>query len=131
MDVEPPTAEEGSASQSRLYVKSPHPAYVFSISELVVVVSSDKDPFWIAKVTEVSDDVLNFQFYHHNSPKNGEKMVWKLHHTHGSCGITDVYVKFTAALLFTQAMQIRERAWKTICQACLKWNDIIVPETFK
>ena len=111
---------------------SEHPSYDFEKDDYIIVVSADCDPFWLAKVTEITNEQLSFKYFHHNTPKNGNKMTWKLHHTSGNCGILDVYIKFKSEFdLFTKSKSIRTTALRKITQSCLKYNGQVVPDGFK
>jgi hypothetical protein len=50
----------------------------------------------------------------------------------GTCGKFDVYFRFkTEEQLFTKGKTILKQALKKIAQACLIYNGLEVPETFK
>lgn len=124
--------QETPETQSRIHVAGEHPTYEFNIGEIIVVVSSDIDPFWMAQVTEVTEEQLKFQYYNHNTPKEGKKMTWHLDDTEGACGITDVYMRFkSTSEIFTKTNSIRTTALKRIRQACMKYNALEVPDDFK
>lgn len=125
-------ATQSALSQSQIHVLGEHPTYEFNIGEIIAVVSSDNDPFWLAQITEINDEGLVFQYFHHNTPKQGSKMNWKLHNTNGFCGITDVYTRFKLLTdIFTKSNSIRTAALRKISQACMKYNAQLVPDNFK
>lgn len=130
MEFHPP--EDNSQLPEIIYVTSEHPTYDFQQGDLVALVSGDSDPFWLAEVTELSENSLNLRYFHHGPRKPGKKLVWKKHHSEGTCGLYDVYARFKSEeLLFTKGKTILKKALKKISQACLTYNGIEVPDTFK
>ena len=67
-----------------IQVLDPHPIYDFSVHDFVAVPGSKTDPFWLAVITSIEDDVLSLTYYDHNKPANDNAMVWRKHHTTGS-----------------------------------------------
>jgi hypothetical protein len=47
----------------------------------VALVSGDDDPFWLAEVTNVSENSLEVGYFHHSLYKPGKKLVWKKHNS--------------------------------------------------
>lgn len=134
MDVEDllETRDLDSIPIHQIHVLEEHPHYSFEIGNIVAVVSSDADPFWLAQVTAVHETTIDFTYYHHNKPTRGNKMIWKLHSTTGSCGVTDVYTKWRQnSEIFTKNNNIRKQALKKISNACLKYNNTTVPDGFQ
>jgi hypothetical protein len=96
----------------------------------VALVSGDSDPFWLAEISVVSEKNLDLIYWHYGPYKPGKKLIWKKHHTNGACRIYNVYVRFkTKELLFTKSNSILKTVLKKIVQACLTYNEIIVPDT--
>jgi hypothetical protein len=115
-----------------VHVNSEHPTYDFQVEDLVALVSGDQDPFWLATVKKVKNDSLSVAYYHHGLHISGKRLVWKAHHSKGTCGKFDVYVRFKSEeQLFTKGKTIKKQALKKIAQACLTYNGLEVPETFK
>lgn len=113
-------------------VLSEHPVYDFQEGDLVALVAGDEDPFWLAEITAVHEESLSVTYFHHSSLKPGKKLIWKKHHSHRTCGVYDVYAHFqTKEQLFTKTNILRKKAWKKISQACLTYNEIEVPDSFK
>jgi hypothetical protein len=99
---------------------------------LVALVSRDTDPFWLAQVTKVHEDSLEVVYFHHSPLKSGQSLVWKPHNSNRTCGKYDVYVRFKGEeQLFTKGKTILKKALKKIAQACLTYNSLEIPETFK
>jgi hypothetical protein len=115
-----------------IHITSKHPTYDFQIGNLVAVVSGDQDPFWLACITKVDEDSLEVVYFHHSPFKTGKKLVWKPHNSNGTCGKYDVYVRFKGEeQLFTKGKTILKKALKKIARACLTYNRLEIPETFK
>lgn len=132
IEVEPEEQAHGNAEPDLVHVFSEHPTYDFQVGDLVALVSGDSDPFWLAEISAVSEENLDLIYWHHGPHKPGKRLIWKKHHTNGACGKYDVYVRFkTKELLFTKSNSILKTALKKIVQACLTYNEIIVPDTFK
>ena len=124
--------EDNSQLPEMIHIISEHPTYAFQQGDLVALVSSDTDPFWLAEVKEVSEESLEVHYFHHGPHKPGKKLVWKRHISEGTCRLYDVYVRFkTEDQLFTKRRTILKKAFKKISQACLTYNGIEVPDTFK
>jgi hypothetical protein len=73
-----------------IHVTSEHPTYDFQVGNLVALVSRDSDPFWLATVTKVYEETLEVAYFHHGPLKLGKKLIWKPHHSNGTCGRYDV-----------------------------------------
>jgi hypothetical protein len=115
-----------------VHVTSEHPTYDFQVGDLVALVSADQDPFWLARVKKIKEDSLSVTYYHHGPQISGKRLVWKAHNSKGTCGKFDVYFRFkTEEQLFTKGKTILKQALKKIAQACLTYNGLEVPETFK
>jgi hypothetical protein len=115
-----------------IYVTSEHPTYDFQIRNLVVMMSEDQDPFWLAQVMKVDKNSLEVVYFHHSPFRSGKKLVWKPHNSNGTCGKYDVYIRFKGEeQLFTKEKTILKKALKKIAQACLTYNNLEIPETFK
>jgi hypothetical protein len=115
-----------------IHVTSEHPTYDFQVGNLVALVSRDTDPFWLAQITKVHKDSLKVVYFHHSPLKSGQRLVWKPHNSNGTCGKYDVYVRFKGEKqLFTKRKTILKKALKKIAQACLTYNGLEIPETFK
>jgi hypothetical protein len=98
----------------------------------VALVSGDEDLFWLAEVTNVFENSLEVGYFYHSLYKPGKKLVWKKHNSKGTCGLNDVYARFkTEEQLFTKEKTIRKKAQKKISQACLTYNNIKIPDSFK
>jgi hypothetical protein len=99
---------------------------------LVALVSANQDPFWLAQVKKIKEDSLSMTYYHHGPQISGKRLVWKAHNSRGTCGKFDVYFRFkTEEQIFTKSKTILKQALKKIAQACLIYNGLEVPETFK
>jgi hypothetical protein len=115
-----------------VHVTSKHPTYDFQVGDLVALVSANQDPFWLAWVKKIKEDSLSMTYYHHGSQISGKRLVWKAHNSKGTCGKFDVYFRFkTEEQLFTKGKTILKQALKKTAQACLTYNGLEVPETFK
>jgi hypothetical protein len=98
----------------------------------VALVSGDDDLFWLAEVTNVSENSLEVGYFHYSLYKPGKKLVWKKHNSKGTCKLDDVYARFkTKEQLFTKRKTIRKKSFKKISQACLIYNNIEIPKSFK
>jgi hypothetical protein len=103
-----------------IHVTSKHPIYHFRQGDLVALVSRDDDPFWLAEVTNASENSLEVVYFHHSLYKPGKKLVWKKHNSKRTCRLNDVYARFkTEEQLFTKKKTIHKKALKKISQACL------------
>jgi hypothetical protein len=71
-----------------VHVTSEHPTYDFQVGDLVAWVSTNQDPFWLARVKKIKEDSLSVTYYHHGS------QIWKAHNSKGTCGKFDVYFRF-------------------------------------
>jgi hypothetical protein len=98
----------------------------------VALVSGDDDPFWLAEVTNVSENSLKVGYFHHSLYKPGKKLVWKKYNSERTCRLNDVYARFKIEeQLFTKGKTISNKALKKISQACLTYNSIEIPDSFK
>jgi hypothetical protein len=71
-------------------------------------------------------------YYHHGHQISEKRLVWKAHNSKGTCGKFAVYFRFkTEEQLFTKGKTILKQALKKIAQACLTYNGLEEPETFK
>jgi hypothetical protein len=99
-----------------VHVTSKHPIYDFQVGDLKALVSANQDP----------------SYYHHGPQISSKKLVWKAHNLKGTCGKFDVNLRFkTEEQLFTKDKTILKQALKKIAQACLTYNGLKIPETFK
>jgi hypothetical protein len=117
-----------------VHVTSEYPTYDRQVGDLVALVSANQDPFWLARVKKIKENSLSMTYYHHGPQISGKTLVWKAHNSKGTCGKFDVYVYFrfnTEEQLFTKGKTILRQALKKIAQACLIYNGLEVPETFK
>ena len=113
--------EDDIPTQS-IFVRGEHPATDFHPEDLVVVLASDKNPFWVARVMSVDNETLMLGFFHHNTTSGG-KQIWKVHNSTGSCHYLDVLVRFKDSQhLFTKTQTIRGKALKKINQALLLYR---------
>jgi hypothetical protein len=132
MEVEPKEPAPRNAEPDLVHVLSEHPTYDVQVGDLVVLVVGDSDPFWLAEISAVGEENLDLIYWHHSPRKAGKRLIWKKHHINGACRKCDVYVRFkTKELLFTKSNSTLKTALKKIVQACLTYNEIIVPDTFK
>jgi hypothetical protein len=83
-------------------------------------------------VTKVYEETLKVAYFHHGPLKLGKKLIWKPHHSNRTCGRDDIYVRFKwEQQLFTKGKTILKKALKKIAQACLTYNGLEIPKTFK
>ena len=94
-----------------------HPASTFKVGDFVIVLSTDKDPFWVAQVTNSDEEHIYFRYYHYKLNSKQQK-IWCEHDSHGSCGFLDVLTRFkNESELFTKSKIIRKQAQNKINQA--------------
>jgi hypothetical protein len=84
------------------------------------------------RALNVSENSPKVGYFHHSLYKPGKKLVWKKHNSKVTCGLNAVYARFkTKEQLFTKGKTIRKKALKKISQACLTYNSIEIPDSFK
>jgi hypothetical protein len=112
-----------------VHVTSELPTYDFQVGDLVALVSANQDPSWLARVKKIKEDSLSVTYYHHGPHMSKKRLVWKAHNSKGTCSKFDRFK--TEKQLFTKCKTILKQALKKIAQACLTYNGLEVPETFK
>jgi hypothetical protein len=62
----------------------------------------------VSPVTKVYEKTLKVAYFHHGPLKPGKKLIWKPHHSNGTCGRYDVYVRFKGEQqLFTKGKKAK------------------------
>ena len=94
-----------------------HPVSTFQVGDFVIVLSTDRDPFWVAQVTNTDEEQAHFRYYHYKLGSKQQK-IWYEHDSNGSCGFLDVLARFkNENELFTKSKIIRKQAQNKINQA--------------
>jgi hypothetical protein len=59
-----------------MQVVEKHPKFNFFPGEIVIVISDDKDIYWIAKVTDSDEKKVVLQYFYYTKNRENEK-IWK------------------------------------------------------
>ncbi len=86
------------------------------------MLSTDKDPFWVAQITNSDEEQVYFRYYHYKLSSKQQKIWWE-HDSSGSCGFLDVLTRFkNESELFKKSKIIRKKAQNKINQALVLYT---------